>query len=60
MKILQEIAHDDAGLHVKRKKCCIILLREKFLQFDWLRAAVFQLNPKYLHVIITKLLRVVL
>ena len=29
-----------------------ILLREKFLQFDWLRAVVFQLNLKYLHVTI--------
>ena len=37
----------------------IILLREKFLQFDWLRAVVFQLNLKYLHVKITNLLRVV-
>ena len=37
----------------------IILLHEKFLQFDWLRAVVFQLNLKYLHVKITKLLRVV-
>ena len=36
-----------------------ILLYEKFLQFDWLRAVVFQLNLKYLHVKITKLLRVV-
>ena len=36
----------------------IILLHEKFLQFDWLRAVVFQLNLKYLHVKITKLLRV--
>ena len=26
-----------------------ILLHEKFLQFDWLRAVVFQLNLKYLH-----------
>ena len=34
-----------------------ILLHEKFLQFDWLRAVVFQLNLKYLHVIITNLLR---
>ena len=25
-----------------------ILLHEKFLQFDWLRAVVFQLNLKYL------------
>ena len=30
-----------------------ILLPEKFLQFDWLRAEVFQLNLKYLHVKIT-------
>ena len=35
------------------------ILYEKFLQFDWLRAVVFQLNLKYLHVKITKLLRVV-
>ena len=45
--------------------CCppriapLILLHEKFLQFDWLRAVVFQLNLKYLHVKITNLLRVV-
>ena len=38
---------------------CLILLHEKFLQFDWLRAVVFQLNLKYLHVKITNLLRVV-
>ena len=38
---------------------CIILLHEKFLQFDWLRAVVFQLNLKYLHVKITNHLRVV-
>ena len=38
---------------------CVILLHEKFLQFDWLRAVVFQLNLKYLHVKITNLLRVV-
>ena len=36
-----------------------ILLQEKFLQFDWLGAVVFQLNLKYLHVKITNLLRVV-
>ena len=29
------------------------LLHEKFLQFEWLRAVVFQLNLKYLHVKIT-------
>ena len=28
----------------------LILLPEKFLQFDWPRADVFQLNLKYLHV----------
>ena len=28
----------------------VILLHEKFLQFDWLRVVVFQLNLKYLHV----------
>ena len=31
----------------------IILLPEKFLPFDWLRAEVFQLNLKYLNVKIT-------
>ena len=36
-----------------------IPLHEKFLQFDWLRAVVFQLNLKYLHVKITNLLRIV-
>ena len=36
-----------------------ILLHEKFFQFDWVRAVVFQLNLKYLHVKITKLLQVV-
>ena len=30
-----------------------ILIPETFLQFDWLRADVFQLNLKYLHVKIT-------
>ena len=29
------------------------LLHEKFLQFDWLKAVVFQLNLKYLHMKIT-------
>ena len=36
-----------------------ILLHEKFLQFDWLRAVVFQLNLKHLLVKITKPSRVV-
>ena len=34
-------------------------LHEKCLQSDWLRAEVFQLNLKYLHVKITNLLQVV-
>ena len=29
----------------------IIPLHDKFLQFDWLRAVVFQLNLKYLHLL---------
>ena len=37
----------------------IILLHEKFLQFDWLRAVVFQVNLKYPHAKITNLLLVV-
>ena len=41
-----------ATLHLLNVSC-IILLHEKFLQFDWLRAVVFQLNLKYLHVKIT-------
>ena len=34
----------------------VILLHDEFLQFDWLRTVVFQLNLKYLHVKITNLL----
>ena len=37
----------------------IILLHEKFLQFDWVRAVVFQFNLKYLPVKITNLLLVI-
>ena len=44
---------------VKRDVTFFILLHEKFLQFDWFRAVVFQLNLKYLHVKITNLLQVV-
>ena len=36
-----------------------IPLHVKFLQFDWRRAVVFQLNLKYLHVKITNFLQVV-
>ena len=31
----------------------VLLLYEKFLQFNWLRAVIFQLNLKYLRVKIT-------
>ena len=34
------------------------LPHEKFLQFDWLGAVVFQLNLKYLHVKISRLFTV--
>ena len=37
----------------------MILLHEKFLQFEWLRAVVFQLNLEYLPVKITNLVLVV-
>ena len=46
--------HDVTGRIFDRRISRLILLREKFLQFDWLRAVVFQLNLKYLHVKITK------
>ena len=46
-------------LCVKASVNLVILLHEKFLQFDWLRAVVFQLNLKYLHVKITNPLRLV-
>ena len=36
-----------------------MLLHEKFLQFDWLKAVVFGINLKNRHVKIRKLLRVV-
>ena len=42
-----------------RKYRPLILLHKKLLQFDWLKAVVFQLNLKYLHEKITNLLRVV-
>ena len=43
------------------KRCVFyaIPLHEKFLQFDWLTAVVFQLNLKYVYVKITNLLPVV-
>ena len=42
-----------------RNYIAFILPDEKFLQFDWLRTVVFQLNLKYLRVKILKRLRVV-
>ena len=39
--------------HCKTIIIIFILLPKKFLPFDWLRAEVFQLNLKYLHVKIT-------
>ena len=56
---LREIKGENFPFRFRRVVNHFILLREKFLQFDWLRAVVFQLNLKYLHVKITNLLRVV-
>ena len=50
---------EKVGDNLEDENNIFILLREKFLQFDWLRAVVFQLNLKYLHVKITNLLWVV-
>ena len=41
---------------MERSILFVIPLHEKFLQFDWLKAVVFQLNLKYLRVKITNLL----
>ena len=51
--------HVFLGKEIKPRFLHLILLHEKFLQFDWLRALVFQLNLKCLHVKITSLLWVV-
>ena len=53
-KIHKNYIRDPSGLF------SIILLHEKLLIFDWLRAVVFQLNLKCLQVKITNLLRVVI
>ena len=37
----------------------LVLLHEKFVQFDWLRAVVLKLNLRYLHVKVTTFLWVV-
>ena len=60
------LAYDTSGhfahcsyFSISARIICFIPLHEKFLPFDWLRAVVFQLNLKYLHVKIANLLRVV-
>ena len=55
LKILTEAYNPDRGYML----LILTLLHEKFLQFDWLRAVVFQLNLKYLRAKITNLLWVV-
>ena len=49
--IIKSLADNNEALLDQISK--FILLPEKFLQFDWLRADVFQLNLKYLHVKVT-------
>ena len=55
-----QVSHESYfSVELNCKLVRVILLHGKFLQFDWLRTVVFQLNLKYLHVKITNLLRVV-
>ena len=54
----QEMTRNPQKFHFM-KLVTFILLHEKFLQYDWLRAVVFQLHLKYIHVKITNLLWVV-
>ena len=58
-----EIATLSVGARAKEREGQNIIpfipLHVKFLQFDWLRVVVFQLNLKYLDVKITNLLQVV-
>ena len=53
------VMHLNSSVQFRMVITWFILLNEKFLQYDWLRAVVFQLNLKYLHVKITNLLWVV-
>ena len=53
--IVTLLARVNTALQIK----LFIPLHDKFLQFDWLRAVVFQLNLRYLHLKITNPLRVV-
>ena len=51
--MLKGLCYDDVAA-LSHEILKFILLNEKFLQSDWLRAVVFQLNLKlYLHVKIT-------
>ena len=56
---LQKVVFDSKNGVANRWCSTVILLHEKFLQFDWLRAVAFQLNLKYPHVKLTNLLWVV-
>ena len=56
---MHNIIGDELLLNFGAKLQRLYYYIEKFLQFDWLRAVVFQLNLKYLHVKITNLLWVV-
>ena len=58
-KINEQFVISYVKLQINAEISCFILPHEKLLQSDWLRAVVFQLNFKYLHVKITNLLRVV-
>ena len=52
--ISARVCEQEKMLCINRASIRIVILQhEKFLQFDWLRAVVFQLNLKYLHVKIT-------
>ena len=54
-EVSDQVSHESYFLdELNCKFVRVILLHGKFLQFDWLRAVVFQLNLKYLHVKITK------
>ena len=59
--MLEQCRNHSKNVKAMLRRCValIILLHEKILQFDWLRAVVFQRHLKYLHVKITKLLWVV-
>ena len=60
LKTVIHFVHFGRELKERMKVVIVFIpLHEKFLQFDWLRAVVFQLNLEYLHVKITKPLQVV-